>query len=344
MSITKILIIGLLVLVAGCKGKNMDKTAKETASLIILENNNIEVGILPEAGGRIVLLRQPGKKNILKSDPALWDSAKKQPEISVNTEFIAYNGHIVWLGPQNEWWVHQNLHTDRKAAQAPWPPDPYLVAGNYTITAQSDTKIHLQSPESAVSGIQLTKIISITDNGTVKFEVTGQNIRDSIVKWDLWLNTRLPGTARFYVPVDDDGIMRISSEQNNEKDTMQYTVEQGFFTFDPQKPTKGKQNRIAKAFLHPSDNYIIAFNKRQAFILRIPMHEKKSIHPEQALIEIYNQVGNEASDHLLELEYHAPYKKLQPGEKMKTSQTWELMEYNGENNPQAHIKFIKSIM
>ncbi len=33
---------------------------QDNENLIILSNKNIEVGILPEVGGRIVLLRKPG--------------------------------------------------------------------------------------------------------------------------------------------------------------------------------------------------------------------------------------------------------------------------------------------
>lgn len=333
----------VLALVAGCKSNNMSKKEKKdaTASLIMLSNDHVEVGLLSEAGGRVVLLRQPQKENVLKSDPVLWDSAKlKKTGISINNKFIPYNGHIVWLGPQSEWWVHQSLHAERKKNRSPWPPDPYLVASNYVVNESPD-RIVMTSPESKVSGISLTKEVSIDHEGSVLFSVTGKNTRDSVMGWDLWLNTRLPGRARFYVPVGNDGIMNISSEVNQEKDTMAYSIEQGFFTFYPEKPSEGKQNRVAKAFLYPAKNFMVAFNNQQALIIYFSLHPKEVIHKEQALIEIYNQVGNGQDNHLLELEYHAPYEKLQPGEEMKTSETWKLMEYTGNDNTEEHIAFIK---
>jgi len=339
-----VLIMIILVFWAGCKSNNMRKNDNkdETASLIMLSNSHVEVGILPEAGGRIVLLRQPGKKNVLKSDPALWDSAKQEhPNVSVNSKFIPYNGHIVWLGPQSEWWIHQDVAPERKSDRAPWPPDPYLVSGNYTVEEDQD-KVIMTSPDSEVSGVRLTKEVSLESEGTVCFEVTGKNIRDSVIGWDLWLNTRLPGTTKCYVPVKDGGIMRIDGEETHEKDTMLYSIEKGFFTFFPEKPSEGKNNRIAKAFIYPAKNFMVAFNNQQALIIYFSLHPKEVIHKEQALVEIYNQVGTSPTDHLLELEYHAPYEKLMPGQEMKTSETWKLLEYNGNDNPEEHIAFIKN--
>ena len=78
--------------------------------MIILSNDQVEVGVLPEVGGRVVLLRKPGLQNILKSDERLWvDAEKHKPEISAFSDFKAFNGHIVWLGPQSEWWIHQDI-------------------------------------------------------------------------------------------------------------------------------------------------------------------------------------------------------------------------------------------
>ena len=79
-----------------------------------------------------------------------------------------------------------------------------------------------------------------------------------------------------------------------------------------------------------------------SLIIYFSLHPKEVIHKEQALVEIYNQVGTSPTDHLLELEYHAPYEKLMPGQEMKTSETWKLLEYNGNDNPEEHIAFIKN--
>ena len=82
------------------------------SNLVWLLNDKIEVGILPEVGGRIVVLRKPGGMNMLKSDTLQWQPP--WPEISLQAGFIPYNGHIVWLGPQRKWWARQDLNDQRK--------------------------------------------------------------------------------------------------------------------------------------------------------------------------------------------------------------------------------------
>ena len=68
----------LLLVVLGCKAY-----LQNNENLIILSNKNIEVGILTDVGGKIILLRKPGFKNILKSDEKVWENPEKQkPGIS----------------------------------------------------------------------------------------------------------------------------------------------------------------------------------------------------------------------------------------------------------------------
>ncbi len=124
----------------------------------MLNNKNIEVGILTEAGGRIVILRKPGFKNILKSDSSLWiDPEKHINKISAFSDFIAFNGHITWVGPQSEWWTHQNLNIERNKLKADWPPDPYLIYGSNEIISRSDTSIIMVGLKSPVSGLRIFK-------------------------------------------------------------------------------------------------------------------------------------------------------------------------------------------
>jgi hypothetical protein len=180
--------------------------------LILLKNSQIEIGIIPDLGGRIVLLRRPGMKNILKSDPTQWNDPLARPEISAFSDFKAFNGHIVWLSPQSEWWIKQDINSKRRYSKTVWPPDSYLIYGDYKITSQTDTSITIISPESPFSGVQLTKKVSFNSEGVVKFEAAAKNIREEPVSWGLWLNTRFDGFARCYVPADKNDLLKLGVE------------------------------------------------------------------------------------------------------------------------------------
>lgn len=120
------LLIGFLFFCTTTKNNGGEK-------LIVLKNSNIEVGIIPDLGGRVVMLRKPGMNNIFESDTVFWNDPAVRPEISAFGDFKAFNGHIVWLGPQTEWWLKQDINTERRDMKAVWPPDPYLTYGNYQI-------------------------------------------------------------------------------------------------------------------------------------------------------------------------------------------------------------------
>ncbi|NJM17095.1 MAG: DUF4380 domain-containing protein [Bacteroidales bacterium] len=190
------------------------------------------------------------------------------------------------------------------------------------------------------SGLQLKKTNILNEDGTVTFIVEAQNITQRQLAWDLWLNTRTNGRNLCYVPITDSNNLRIF---DNKEHDFPYIIDGGYFSYLPHK-VEGAKQLSSKAFLYPDKPYIACFASGQLFVLTFQKHEQKEIHPEQSLVEIYNMVDpTNTSNHLLELEYHAPFKLLQPGETMQTWQKWHLFEYNGDNNREAHLRFLTSI-
>ena len=183
-----------------------------SGQVIHLQNGGTVLGILPDVGGRIVFLSADGSPNILKSDSSLWNEPESErPVPGYNSEFKAYNGHIVWVGPQSQWWAHQEGNQARKKSKANWPPDPWLIYGKYEILAQSDTSIKMMSPYSEISGLRLIKEVRVEDDGSVFFQVEGINYNRLPVSWDLWLNTRVDGYSMAYVPVNREQDVRINA-------------------------------------------------------------------------------------------------------------------------------------
>ena len=306
--------------------------------LILLKNSQIEIGIVPDLGGRIVLVRKPGKKNILKSDPMQWNDLLARPEISAFSDFKAFNGHIVWLSPQGEWWMKQDINALRRDNKAIWPPDPYLIYGDYKIAEQTDTSITMIGPESPVSGVHLTKKVSFNSEGAVKFEATAKNIREEPVSWGLWLNTRLDGFARCYVPADKSDLLKLAVETDRNNKPLPYEFINGYFTFTPPASKDSSIKYVQKVFISPSETFMVGFSEGQAIKISFEYVPLEQIHPDQAPVEIYNTVSNEES--LLEMEIHGPYLTLQPGESIHLTETWQLFKYDGENLPDSHVAFI----
>lgn len=313
------------------------------SDLIILGNKKIEVGILPEVGGRIVLLRKPGLKNMLKSDEQLWQNPEKhKPEVSAFSTFKAFYGHIVWVGPQSEWWQYQEINEARRKAKADWPPDPYLIYGKFDITYQSDSIIKMIGPESPISGVRLYKEISIDNSGVVTFTAIAENIREKSFSCDLWMNTRLDGDALGYVPINDEGILELLVSENKTRETTPYRVENGYFTFQPSVPRKPRKEQVQEVHLYPSEGLMAGFSEQQMLLIRFNKYDQHDIHSQHGLVELYSYISDNENDRLLELELHSAYRTLAPGETITLTETWELFPYNGDNTTQDHIKFLKS--
>ncbi len=269
---------------------SVDYTQKSN-SLIILRNKNIEVRILSEVGGRIVLLRKPGFKNILKSDEKLWQNPEKQkPKISAFSDFKAFNGHITWVGPQSEWWTHQTLNMKRKKEKADWPPDPYLIYGKNKILSKSDSSVKMLGPVSPISGVRIYKEILIQSSGVVTITSTAENIKKENVSLDLWMLTRLDGFAKTYVSIEKNGILKFVYSENKSRETTPHKIIEGYFTFNPSSPAGEKTEQVQEVHLYPEKNFIAGFSEGQMLLIRYNKLNKNLVHPHHGLVELYNNI------------------------------------------------------
>lgn len=311
---------------------------------IKINNNNIEAIILPHIGGRLVSLRKNNGLNIIKSDPTLWNDKEEKPALDAFSDFKAYNGHTVWVGPQCDWWIKQNSNDKRKQEMAMWPPDPFLIYGDYSIEKQTESNIILKSPESPISHVQLFKEYAINPDGSIFLKVVMVNNTNKDIEWDIWFNTRMDGMNKAYVPISKDKaktkIEHVISDTSSE---MPYSLKDGFFTYTPTIPEKRFNERSSKTFIYPEKPYIAGFSNEQMLLIQFEKHPPESIHPQQSLVEIYNHTEHNPENALLELEYHSPYFKLKPDAFAESFEVWKIFDYNGANIPAEHISFLKEL-
>ncbi len=287
-----------------------------------ISNADVTVGVIPEIGGTIVFLSKAGSHNLIKSNPELWDATKK-PHVDENTDFVSYCGHTVWLGPQNEWWIHQDVNEAKKKTAADWPPDPYLYIAEYKVLQKSNNAIHIQSPHSPISGITIEKEIAVNPDGSVFIQATVKNTGNKKCAWDIWNNTRFDGMCKMSVTAEEKDI-RVVPVLNNQSTEMPFEIKNGCFSYLPQKPPKEYSERSSKTFIYPTNPEISIISKGFLVQIRFEKHQRKEIHPQQGLVEIYNHTELVEGNDLLEIEYHSPYKTLNPGESMTSWEVWNI--------------------
>lgn len=309
-----------------------------------LSNGVIKAEITPDIGGRLLSFALRDQPNFLLL--ADLNTKNTRPQVTPESENIGYFGHEMWVGPQSQWWVHQNANPKRASEKAIWPPDPYLILAKNTVLENSPERIVLKSPESPISGVQMVKAYALVPErkSSLKLQVRATNIRKDNVAWDIWFNTRVPSNSLVYVPVANAADVQQKNMEDAVNAALVYTLSDGILSLDMDPPPAGKVSRKGKLMIQPSQGWMASFRDKQVFIVQFPLQPKSAIHPEQGQVELYNEYNpNNLEAGLLEMEVHAPYKQLAPKEFMIADETWTILEYKGPETRNGHVAFLRKL-
>lgn len=311
--------------------------------VIRLDNQNIVLEVTPELGGRGLSFSLKDHPNLLKVGEAV--QSQPMPVVSATADDIGYLGHDVWVGPQQEWWMHQDANPARRDAKANWPPDPYLAFATTKIIEQTPSRLVLEGVDSPVSGVRLRKTfqLSPTQADTVEIHASARNIRETDIARDLWFNTRLPSSTRVYVPVAGASDVRVESFTDTTIGPLLPRIEDGLFSLDSPTMRDGMTARRGKVFIQPSDGWMAGFADKQLFVIRFPRHARERIHPAQGQVELYLDDQVEGSKGLLEMELHSAYFTFKPGEEIHATEWWTVLAYDGPDTREAHVQFLCTV-
>lgn len=308
------------------------KTSKNKQEIITLSNNELQIAVCTKSGGRLVFLGLKGAPNMLKVNPDIWDNPASIPDNPTPfDEFVGYNGAIMWLSPQSEWWTQQNVNPQRKIEKSVWPPDPYLIYGNYEVVSLTDSSVILRSPYSPVSGITMYKTFSISKNILfVSTRIT--NDADYDVAWGIWSNARFDINTLFFVPDVNDSSLWFTFDSAGKQSRVAHSLENQNFSFIiPDDSIKGSSDFMTKAYMYSNTGHIVAANTGQMLVMTFNPAKPEKIHPTHGLIEVYIETSTDGRNNLLELEHHSEYKKLKPGESLVYDQKWLLFPVEGNS-------------
>lgn len=321
----------------------------EPPALLFLRNDRVELGLLPAAGGRAVLLRRPGEANLLStafppSEFVVRDlSAPLTPEIL--DAWRELGGHAVWLGPQSEWWNQQDLLPARRGAD--WPPDPWSVEGIYEVLEQTATRVQLRGPASPVWGVQMFKDYEVNDAGTVRVSVRARNVSATPKRWGLWTNTRLPGRACGFVAPDFSrpDVLAFPKAFPSERCDVPLTFFRGWLGMRP-TDAPAATGGGAKVLVWPARPWLAAFLGNRLFVKRAVTTPFPAgpIAPGQGAVEMFGAVSPEdPGGSILELEMHGPCVDLPPGGELEFTETWEILAHDGGDSLEAQTRRLEAL-
>lgn len=152
-----------------------------------LGNDLVRLQIVPEIGGRVIQYSFDGK-DFFFVDSQLAGKFSPPEGVGPGNSWLNYGGDKLWPAPQG------------RANEEQWagPPDPILDGSPYTIenlpATNDDVAIRLTSGEDKRSGIQFSRIISLSGGSThVSFQATMKNIDNKPRRWGIWSHTQLDG-------------------------------------------------------------------------------------------------------------------------------------------------------
>jgi hypothetical protein len=316
-------------------------SAGNTAGLV-LDNATVRLEATPAFGGRILSWHLQGEPNVLKIGE---DAIRSQPlpAWSAQAGDIPYLGHDVWVGPQSQWWLHQDVNPQRRQAAANWPPDPYLSLATVRVRSRDARQFTLDGVDSPVTGVRLRKQVRLDDAApdTVWIEAEARNVRDSPIAWDLWFNTRVAADTRVFVPVrDPEHDIDLQASTDDGTTAPRHAWNEGLFVLTAQSADSPLIQR-GKYRLQPSAGWMAGFAGHQMLLIRFEHQPRERIHPEQGQVELYLDAPSYArAQGLMEMEVHAPYRQLAPGERMRAAERWTLLRYDGPDELKAQRDFL----
>ncbi len=335
-----VLVLLIIAFISPINAKNnpYQDTAVHEKALTMLKTDKVEIGILPQAGGTIVLLRVPDGPNLLMADPKLWDkplSSIPDPATASTSykDYIPYNGHIIWNGPQSQWANN-------------WPPDPYLIYGKFTISEQTTNHIKLTGPKSAVTGLQTIKEITINDDGAISLNTTCINISEKDTAWDIWSNTRVWPNADTYIPVKTSASIKTDTmfwDLNIKISPIPFIIYNGWLSFQVSPDFKNKKisEQSNKVMFTPREGVAAAFEDKFLFIKTFTVTSQDKLHKDVTAAELYQKVSHIGGDAITEIEAHSEYKNMKPGESITFNEVWKIMPYKGRKNIKDHTEFLE---
>lgn len=297
-------------------------TTPEAVERITLANDTLRVVATPDIGGRVLEFGLQGHPNFFKVGEAV--NTHPAPKVDAQALSIPYLGHNVWLGPQSAWWQQQTVNLERLAEKAIWPPDPYLVMGKYQVIEQTASTLLLQSEHSPVSGVVMSKRISLDSLQPHKVHVNAEvkSVRSTSVAWGIWFNTRVHERSRIIVPVEAETDVSFQ-DHTDPKGRIPVALDSSYLFLEPE----GRKGQIqGKYRIQPGAGWLAAVKDEQLFIIQFEKVSAFTIHPEQSQVEIYvNHDPANPERNFIEMEVHRPWHSISPGQVISASETWRIL-------------------
>jgi len=272
-------------------------------------HDSIELIAVPEPGGRIISLKFHGMELLFLQNEHAGESftlSSKNSDLLTEKKqmgFRLWGGDKTWIAPQNEW------------LEGIPPID--LDAGKYSVETASDS-IRMVSPRCRETDLQITRIISVHDNNSLKLSQIITNKGEQIVRKGIWNVTQFLRPVKVLVPSSCDSVFPCDNEGDSIALMNRFVLKS-----DGKCEVTCDKNLHYKYGITMSDpGYVISFmgsDNNRIIHRRSFSIDRDEEYAHNASVEIYNSPDY----NYMELEIHGPRKTLSSGESSRHDQIWE---------------------
>lgn len=327
-------VCAIIVALAGAACATQPADPSGGPEYITLERSGVAVTITPAFGGRVTGFGLAGRDSLILFDAGLA-AQTPAPPVEISSAALPYQGQSLWVGPQDEWWTHQTAAPEMQGES--WPPDPYLTAAQTRMT-RTPYSVTLQGPASPYTGLKVRQTYELLESGCLKLTAVAENTRQAPVSWDLWTNVRVPGDAWVFAPVAAAAAIRPGPTNDPAFQPPQLGYADGLAFADPSMEGVTAPAREGKVLLDPDQGWMAGVRDGQAFRVSFALRPLEDIHPVQGQVEFYfNQPSDKSDAGVIEMETHAPYRALRPGEMMQAEQFWSVQPVSEASLSSGHL-------
>ncbi len=308
------------------------------AHLLFLRNEHVEVGILVGGAGRVTVLRRVGGANMLRVPIENWVDI---PAPDPMAPYLDLGGHMLWVGPQKEWWNHQTIAPAKQTIK--WPPDPWGNQVPFIVVESTPTSARLTGPASPITGLSMTKSYRLVD-ALVEVITEARNERDTAMSWGLWSNLQPRPEADAFALVRPDTVVTQEPEKYpQDAQPLPSSILDGVLCMPYlDSDQREKPRTLGKFFIHGARPLLAAIDQDTCLVVHTDPVLAEQVAPDQAALEVYRNHGGNKSG--LELEHHGVYATLAPGETTRLRERWSVFAYPGGNDLPSRARFIATLV
>jgi len=275
-----------------------------------MTNQDIEIGITPSIGGRIISLKFKGKELLFVDHAHMGETFNFTSAVDLKKEkqtlgFRLWGGDKTWVAPESKW------------IEGIPPID--LDASEYTATL-TDNSIKMTSPIDRETGLQIIREISLDAENNIFLNQTFINKKDQPISCGIWDVTQHLRPSEIFIPIKPEKVKpdtRFPASVDKRREII--SAEEGLTKICCTTPWQFKYG--AKA----DEGYVIMktpYDDQQKIVIKRTFEiDPQALYPhDDHMIEVYNSNGYP----YFELEVLGPLVTIEPEQSIAHQQKWQL--------------------